>query len=184
MNGWYWGPKKNTIPFVYTFQRFWKRSTNFLFAFFLLPLFKKDYQAYQALVGNGISLPCNITPPTPDDGVSLILWYREDLSTPIYTVDARQVDQLQYAKHFFDAPTLGSRASFNLTYPLSYLQFTHVVAGDSGEYRCRVDFRRGRTINRVMQLNVIGKSWRGLVGTVIWSEVVLLAQHIFHAPHT
>lgn len=106
-------------------------------------------------MGNPISLPCNITPPTPDDGVSLILWYREDLSTPIYTVDSRSSIQLAGAKHFFDASVLSSRATFNLSEPISYLQFRPSVATDTAEYRCRVDFRRGRTINRVMQLNVI-----------------------------
>lgn len=109
-------------------------------------------------MGNSISLPCNITPPSTDDGVSLILWYRDDLSSPIYTVDARLVAQLYLAKHLFDASTLASRATFNITYPVSYLRFSPVVESDTAEYRCRVDFRRGRTINRVMQLNVIGES--------------------------
>lgn len=117
----------------------------------------KDYQAYNALNGNSISLPCNITPPSSDDGVSLILWYRDDLSTPIYTVDARSVGHLQSAKHFNDVSVLTNRATFNITYPVSYLRFNPAVETDTAEYRCRVDFRRGRTINRVMQLNVIGK---------------------------
>ncbi|KAI2803229.1 hypothetical protein BLOT_007352 [Blomia tropicalis] len=115
----------------------------------------KDYQAYNALNGNSISLPCNITPPSSDDGVSLILWYRDDLSTPIYTVDARSVGHLQSAKHFNDVSVLTNRATFNITYPVSYLRFNPAVETDTAEYRCRVDFRRGRTINRVMQLNVI-----------------------------
>lgn len=103
-----------------------------------------------------MALPCNITPPTLDDGVSLVLWYRGDLSSPIWTVDARVVPHLQSAKHFFDNSILSNRATFNITYPVSYLRFNPVVESDTAEYRCRVDFKRGRTINRVMQLNVIG----------------------------
>lgn len=116
-----------------------------------------DYQAYNALIGNSVALPCNITPPTADDGVSLILWYRGDLNSPIYTVDARLMSHLNTGKHFFDVSVLSNRATFNITYPVSYLRFNPVVESDTAEYRCRVDFRRGRTINRVMQLNIMGK---------------------------
>ena len=94
-----------------------------------------DYQAYNALIGNSIALPCNITPPSSDDGVSLILWYRDDLSSPIYTVDARLVGHLNSAKHFFDSSILGTRATFNITYPVSYLRFNPVVDSDTSEYR-------------------------------------------------
>lgn len=94
--------------------------------------------------------------------MSLILWYRDDLSSPIYTVDARPVAHLHSAKHLFDSSTLANRVTFNITYPVSYLRFKPVVETDSAEYRCRVDFRRGRTINRVMQLNVIGKCLLGV----------------------
>lgn len=116
----------------------------------------EDYQPYNALVGKSISLPCNITPPINDDGIALILWYRNDLSTPIYTIDARGVYNLIGAKHFPDNQVLSDRIIFNLTYPISYLHFNEVIESDTAEYRCRVDFRRDRTINRVMQLNVIG----------------------------
>ncbi|KAH9522415.1 hypothetical protein DERF_005989 [Dermatophagoides farinae] len=118
----------------------------------------KKYQPYNTLIGEPISLPCNITPPTSDDDVSLILWYRDDQSTPIYTVDARGIgNSLKTAKHFHDMAILGDddRVTFNITYPISYLRFIRTIATDTAEYRCRVDFRRDRTINRVMQLNVI-----------------------------
>jgi hypothetical protein len=41
-------------------------------------------QTIYGVVGGKASLPCNITAPTPDDAVSLILWYKEDSTTPIY----------------------------------------------------------------------------------------------------
>ena len=41
-------------------------------------------QTIYGVVGGKASLPCNITAPTADDAVSLILWYKEDSTTPIY----------------------------------------------------------------------------------------------------
>ena len=105
-------------------------------------------------------MPCNITPPTSDDDVSLILWYRDDQSTPIYTVDARGIgNSLKTAKHFHDMAILGDddRVTFNITYPISYLRFIRTIATDTAEYRCRVDFRKARTINTVISLKVIGQ---------------------------
>lgn len=36
------------------------------------------------VTGGKVALPCNITPPSHDDAVSLILWYKDDSTTPIY----------------------------------------------------------------------------------------------------
>src|SRR2546426_362214 len=51
------------------------------------------------VVGGKAALPCNITSPTVDDAVSLILWYKEESSTPIYSLDARKgnLDQARHA---------------------------------------------------------------------------------------
>ncbi|CAG2165676.1 unnamed protein product, partial [Oppiella nova] len=119
-----------------------------------VPKDRADSPAYSAVLGGEIALPCNVTPPTYDDGVSLVLWYRDDTGNPIYTVDARIV-HLDKAKHFSNTEIMGSRAVFNITYPMSYLRIKPVLSNDSGEYRCRVDYRRARTINRILKLNVI-----------------------------
>lgn len=37
-----------------------------------------------AIVGDPIYLPCDISTQDDDDAVLLVLWYREDLGTPIY----------------------------------------------------------------------------------------------------
>lgn len=50
----------------------------------LSALFSETTQTTFGVVGGKASLPCNITPPTPDDAVSLILWYKEESTTPIY----------------------------------------------------------------------------------------------------
>lgn len=116
-----------------------------------------DNTTYNAVQNGEIALPCNITAPSFDDGVSLILWYRDDIASPIYTVDARQVPTLETAQHFLHTDIFQNRATFNLSYPLSFLRIKPVNSSDSGEYRCRVDFRRARTINRILKLSVIGE---------------------------
>lgn len=42
------------------------------------------------LIEARVSLPCDISPPTSDDSVALILWYKDDSVAPIYTLDARK----------------------------------------------------------------------------------------------
>jgi hypothetical protein len=45
---------------------------------------------YTAVIRGKVALPCDITPPTPDDTVALILWYKDDALTPIFTMDSRK----------------------------------------------------------------------------------------------
>ena len=45
---------------------------------------------YTAVVRGKVALPCDITPPAADDSVALILWYKDDGLTPIFTLDSRK----------------------------------------------------------------------------------------------
>ena len=45
---------------------------------------------YTAVLRGKVALPCDVTAPTPDDSVALILWYKDDALAPIYTLDARK----------------------------------------------------------------------------------------------
>ncbi|KAF7490703.1 hypothetical protein SSS_06127 [Sarcoptes scabiei] len=134
-----------------------------LFVFLLIPnqfdriesMWIIDNTTYNVIINGEIALPCNITAPSFDDGVSLVLWYRDDLATPIYTVDARQSISLDRAQHFLHTDIFDQRVQLNLTYPLSFLIIKQIKPSDGGDYRCRVDFRRARTINRVLKLTVI-----------------------------
>lgn len=38
----------------------------------------------EALVGETVYLPCNVSTQEINDDIELILWYREDKGTPIY----------------------------------------------------------------------------------------------------
>lgn len=59
-----------------------------------------EYPEMYAVIGSTVSLPCNLNPPSPDDSFSLVLWYRLDLSNPIYTLDARSATAAGGATHF------------------------------------------------------------------------------------
>ncbi|CAL1280148.1 unnamed protein product [Larinioides sclopetarius] len=114
-----------------------------------------EYPEIQAVIGSTVSLPCNLSPPSNDDIISLVLWYRLDLPNPIYTLDARSAPSADMAKHF-SSKVLGSRAYFNVSRrSLAHLKIDPVDEDDAGEYRCRVDFKRGRTMSRLVKLNVI-----------------------------
>ncbi|XP_075678112.1 uncharacterized protein LOC113797669 isoform X2 [Dermatophagoides pteronyssinus] len=108
---------------------------------------------YTAVDGGKVALPCNIIPPTIDDHVVLILWYKDDEFEPIYTIDARK-DPLEKAR-IIASPNLVDRVYFNQHNQPAFLQIDPVKTNDAGEYRCRVDFKKARTVNIVIQLKVI-----------------------------
>ncbi|XP_076341490.1 CXADR-like membrane protein [Tachypleus tridentatus] len=129
---------------------------------------------YTAVVRGKVALPCDISSPSVNDSAALVLWYKDDSAQPIYTLDARRgnVDQA----HQSSSPQLESRAYFNMINRPAFLQLDPVKEDDAGEYRCRVDFHKARTVNTVITLKVIvpprepviadedGKQLKGLVG--------------------
>ncbi|RWS17015.1 protein turtle B-like protein [Dinothrombium tinctorium] len=129
---------------------------------------------YTAVVRGKVALPCDVTPPTSDDSVALILWYKDEALTPIYTLDARK-GILEQARTLTASPLEG-RAYFNLNNRPAFLQIDPVRLIDAGDYRCRVDFKKARTVNTVISLKVIvtpeepkifdleGNELKGLIG--------------------
>ncbi|XP_064469301.1 nephrin-like isoform X2 [Ornithodoros turicata] len=108
---------------------------------------------YTGVVRGKVALPCDIRPPSSDDSVTLVLWYKDESLAPIYTLDSRrgQLDQARQSS----LPELEDRAFFNMDSEPAFLQIDPVEEGDAGEYRCRVDFRKGRSINTVINLKVV-----------------------------
>ncbi|KAA0201439.1 hypothetical protein HAZT_HAZT004457 [Hyalella azteca] len=86
------------------------------------------------------------------DAVSLVLWFRDGLATPIYSYDLRE---LSGPLHWHDAALLGARALFKAEPESQYLQLTDLVAADAGLYKCRVDFKRAATINNRVNLTIV-----------------------------
>lgn len=117
------------------------------------------YGEIKSMIGGRAELPCNLTLPSPDDAIQLIFWYRGNSSrVPLYSVDSR-VSALANATHFHSDIYTPRRATFELTTkPSALLIIDPVLEDDHGDYRCRVDFRWGRTINSFVSLHVIGKS--------------------------
>ncbi|XP_053671696.1 neural cell adhesion molecule 1 [Anopheles nili] len=108
----------------------------------------------EALVGETIYLPCNVSTHEPGDNVVLVLWYREDKGSPIYSADTRGRD-VSSAKRWSDDSMFGDRAYFQFEKEPAELAVQNVRETDSGMYRCRVDFIVAQTRNSVVNLTII-----------------------------
>ncbi|XP_042243451.1 protein turtle-like isoform X2 [Homarus americanus] len=99
-------------------------------------------------------LPCEVTPPIPNDETILVLFYRGSHSTPIYSIDGRN-GPVRTAQHWTDKDVLGGRAYFDLSSRPPGLVLNPLKPSDQGEYRCRVDFRSSPTRNVRVNLKVV-----------------------------
>ena len=45
-----------------------------------------------SMMDSSVSLPCNMTSNIPGDAVRLVLWFRQDKQTPVYSLDSRGED--------------------------------------------------------------------------------------------
>ncbi|XP_022236802.1 hemicentin-1-like [Limulus polyphemus] len=105
------------------------------------------------IVGQEVALPCNITAPTFDDDVALVLWYKDESSTPIYSLDARR-GVLGHGRHS-SSDNYATRTYFSTVSKPATLQLTSVTKEDEGRYTCRVDFRKARTRYSEIMLKII-----------------------------
>lgn len=62
------------------------------------------------------------------------------------------LQQLQPSQQTLD---IIARINFNHRTRLAQLELDQVRQDDEGEYRCRVDFKRGRTVNTIISLRVV-----------------------------
>ncbi|KAI4502161.1 hypothetical protein M0802_002843 [Mischocyttarus mexicanus] len=113
-----------------------------------------------ALVGDPTYLPCDISTTHEGDSVHLVLWYREDLGTSVYSVDARDRD-FGGAEKWSDDTVFSGRAYFMPDQKPAMLGVDHIREEDAGIYRCRVDFQIGQTRNSKVNLTVIEGSSSG-----------------------
>ncbi|XP_067143539.1 neural cell adhesion molecule 2-like isoform X1 [Centruroides vittatus] len=105
------------------------------------------------LEGSQVLLPCDITPPSLDDAVALVLWYKDEMTTPFYSLDARR-GSLSQARHAA-SEEVGRRSYLIITNNPAILQLDNLSSVDEGEYRCRVDFKKARSRNSVVILEVV-----------------------------
>ncbi|XP_055950829.1 synaptogenesis protein syg-2-like [Argiope bruennichi] len=106
----------------------------------------------EAVAGGRLSLPCDITSPISDDEVYLVLWYKDEVATPIYSLDARR-GPLGQARHATNEQLAG-RAYFSSVPQPAVLEIDRVSLEDEGLYRCRVDFRKARTQHSALIVSV------------------------------
>ncbi|GFQ85534.1 ig-like domain-containing protein [Trichonephila clavata] len=110
---------------------------------------------FVAVAGGEARLPCNIAIPKEPDIISLILWYREAPKSPIYTLDFRK-GLPDDAKHF-PGKSLTGRAHFETNEYPPTLKINPTYVEDEGVYKCRIEYRRSRTVTRPVKLVIIGK---------------------------
>ncbi|XP_022241259.1 hemicentin-1-like isoform X2 [Limulus polyphemus] len=108
----------------------------------------------QGVLGRNVNLPCDITPPTTDDDVTLVLWYRDDFSTPFYSLDARRGGSPGEGRHS-SSDNYATRTYFSTVSKPAILQLESVSLADKGIYTCRVDFKRARTRYSEVSLSII-----------------------------
>lgn len=112
---------------------------------------KDDYDLEIYSVASGYAhLPCNITPPI-DDGVRLVLWYKDKNPQPVYSFDAR----FSVIKHWSEDREFQARASFRDSSKPAQLIISNVQMDDKGVYKCRVDFRENPTVITKIKLNIV-----------------------------
>ena len=77
----------------------------------IFPNFSVPEQTVSSVQGSSVELPCNLTAANPDDKVRLVLWFKGDSRSPIYTYDTRGKSHDQ-ARHWSNGTILDGRAFF------------------------------------------------------------------------
>ncbi|XP_038106447.1 hemicentin-2 isoform X3 [Culex quinquefasciatus] len=110
-----------------------------------------------AAVDHDAELPCDITAPGPQDGVKLVLWFKDSTGIPLYSLDSRSGVAISAAQHSTIASDLGQRLFFSLgtTPKEARLQIRNIKPSDGGVYRCRVDYFNSPTRNYRVNLTLV-----------------------------
>lgn len=108
----------------------------------------------EAVLGGVAEMPCDILPEDAHDDVYLVLWFKENATKPMYSLDVRG-KPLNQASHWAESSSLGRRASFRTQSSPNSLLVEELTLEDEGIYRCRVDYRNSPTKNVKLNLTII-----------------------------
>lgn len=107
----------------------------------------------EASEGSTASLPCSLAPTHPPDKVSVVLWYRGALESPIYKYDLRS----GRPQHWADS-VLDNRYFLKvLDEDRAVMSITPTKLEDEEMYHCRVDFHRSPTRITHVNLTIVGE---------------------------
>ncbi|XP_076329179.1 lachesin-like isoform X1 [Tachypleus tridentatus] len=106
----------------------------------------------ESVTGGLAQLPCDFS-LQHNDKISIILWYKDNATKPIYILDARNGLE-NWSKHL-PSTTLANRSNYNITVIPSVLQIWDIRETDVGRYKCRVDYKNQPTEYFFVFLKVI-----------------------------
>ncbi|XP_077297033.1 motor axon guidance molcule sidestep [Arctopsyche grandis] len=107
-----------------------------------------------AATGGEAFLPCDASLPTTNDEVSMIMWFKDSVGMPFYSLDFRG----RLLEHLVTTDDLGSRTHFILEDKKpedAHLIIRAITRSDEGVFRCRIDFFNSPTRNYKVNLSLI-----------------------------
>ncbi|KAK0089900.1 hypothetical protein PV326_004334, partial [Microctonus aethiopoides] len=122
--------------------------------------------------GDDVELPCDLTPPTPMDSVIMVLWFKDNIGIPLYSLDAREKGMV-YAIHWAASDDLGNRTHFITgDGQRARLKVKTVKFNDQGIFRCRVDFSNSPTRNFLVNLTLVEQPTKPVIYDAQGHEVI------------